>query len=98
VYKFIENKFENDVIRNLNISKNCYNSIKKQIRSFIIKKFDEKEIIKLGVEGKAVQVDETAICRGVLFNCLSQLPDDTKGITWFVGIIEEKQKMHILKL
>lgn len=90
IYNFVENCSEKNVLRNNKISKNCYNKIKQVIRKFIMKQNKEKSVQKLGNNGNAVQIDETAICSGLLNDCPSQLKDDCAGVTWLVGVIEEK--------
>jgi hypothetical protein len=46
-------------------------------------------IIKLGIKSNCVQIDVTAIARGRLGKCPTQLDNDTSGITWLVGFIQE---------
>jgi hypothetical protein len=89
VYKFLENVEEINAIRNLNVSKNCYFKIKSILRKYIYNEYINKSIVKLGENGNPIQVDETAIARGKLLECPSVLSDDTSGITWLVGFIEE---------
>lgn len=87
IYKWIENGFEKDVCRNLNIAKGTYQNIKKNINNFLNDQFILEE--KLGGKNIKVQVDETVICHGETELFPSQLPDDFPGITWLVGMIEE---------
>lgn len=97
IYKWIENHFEKDVIRNLKISKKSYQNIKKNCIGFAKKMHELKQEIKLGGE-KTLQVDETVICHGFLNQCPSQMSDDTRGITWLMGIIEENTNEIRLKI
>jgi hypothetical protein len=89
IYKWIENVFEKDVLRNLNISKASYQCIKQHIYSFAQRERTSSESQLLGCDGRMIQVDETVICHGYLVDSPSNLDDDAPGVTWLVGIIEQ---------
>lgn len=90
IYKWIENVYEKDILRNLKISKFSYQLIKKHILKFIELEREIEENKLLGSNGMKVQVDETVICHGFLLKSPSNLDDETPGLTWLVGIIEEQ--------
>ncbi len=92
IYKWLELSFEKDVCRNIDISRLLYGGIKKKIWSYLEYEYEKSKTIKIGGPGIKVQVDETVICHGYLENCPSSLSDDTNGITWLLGIIEENSK------
>lgn len=89
VFKWLENGYEKDVLRNLNISKGCYQKIKAKIAKFICLKINDLNNTKIGGNKRKVQIDETAICHGFLSSCPSKLSDDFPGVTWLIGAIEE---------
>lgn len=89
VYKWTENLYEKDVLRNLQISKLSFKKINKIIFQFINFKQLTETNEKLGGE-YTVQVDETLICHGNLDKCPSKCEDNMSGITWLVGLIEEQ--------
>lgn len=91
IYKWLENMAERDVLRNCQISKKAYQNIKKHLYEYSLQKIENNKCL-LGGTGKYVQVDETAIAHGKLPNYPSALSDETSGITWLVGIIEEDSK------
>jgi ISXO2-like transposase domain len=88
IYKWIENVFEKDVLRNLQISKSSYQGIKQHIYAFIKREISSANSGLLG-DKLMVQVDETVICHGSLLDTPSNLDDDAPGVTWLVGIIEQ---------
>lgn len=64
IFKFTENLYEKDVLRNLKLAKSNFKSIKK-INFFVEKEVNLNYLIKKAIE-KSTQVDETAICQGFL--------------------------------
>ncbi|KAG0420500.1 hypothetical protein DMUE_6339, partial [Dictyocoela muelleri] len=92
IYKWVENVHEKDVLRNLCISKKSFQKIKKNIYDFITEEKNKNTCTLLVGKGKKVQVDETVICHGDIADYPSKIDDDTPGITWLVGIIEEDTK------
>lgn len=92
IYKFLELNFEKDVIRNANISKLTFQKIKSNINNFIHNEFLISQQIKLGGEGVSIQIDETVISHGVLIENPSNMEDESSGIIWLVGIIEQESK------
>ncbi|KCZ77306.1 hypothetical protein H311_01686 [Anncaliia algerae PRA109] len=96
VYKWIENVYEKDILRNLNISKASYQKIKSHLLNFSQEQNSYLEKEKLGGLNKKVQVDETAIFHGKLDKCPSNTADETPGLIWLVGLIEpETGKIHL---
>lgn len=96
IFKWLENAYEKDVIRNAKISKKSFTVIKKHLIEWCREKnkaFD----IKLGSNGKQIQVDETAVCHGLLPNAPSNMPDDFPGVTWMIGFIEVETNSIILE-
>lgn len=92
IYKHLQLEFEQDVLRNLEISKKSYQTIKKQIGLCFRNHFNTLSSTKLGGLGVKVQVDETVISHGPIPNCPSNLNDDHRGLIWLLGIIEEQSK------
>jgi hypothetical protein len=96
IFKWLENKYEKDILRNLNISKGSFQSIKKLILEYVVLKMDSLNKTKIGGD-KKVQVDETAICHGFLLDCPSKTKDEFPGVTWLIGAIEEHTRKNKLK-
>jgi ISXO2-like transposase domain len=98
IYKWIENDFEKDVLRNLNVAKTSFQKIKKHISQFNHCEYERTKNDMLGGPGIMVQVDETAICHGYLLVCPSNLDDNMPGITWLVGFIEQNSRRVKLEI
>ncbi|KAM0674663.1 hypothetical protein GVAV_001850 [Gurleya vavrai] len=92
LYKRVENVKELNVLNNLEISKKSYYKIKQNINHFLQNEIIDEDLIKLGGEGKVLQIEESVICQGFLNDCPSNLNDDEKGLTWVVGVIESDSK------
>ncbi|KAG0425750.1 hypothetical protein DMUE_6014 [Dictyocoela muelleri] len=76
------------------ISKQTYSNVRKLIVSKI--KSKENEIWgKIGGNGIAVQIDETAICRGRIIQNPSSTLDETPGIQWLIGGVEVSESKKI---
>ena len=90
IYQWLENSSEKSVARNTNRSKKGFSFIKKLIIQYINSK--EENLSTLGGKDVLVQVDETAICHGLLSMSPSTLPDETQVVTWLVGIIEARTR------
>lgn len=88
IYKWLENGFEADTLRNSKISKRSYQEVKKKLINWCSTKIRTDGL--LGTNGKRVQVDETAVSHGKLPKSPSNLPDDFPGVSWLLGIIEEE--------
>lgn len=57
------------------------------------------EVVKIGGEGQRVQVDETAICNGLIITDPSNSLDNIHGIQWIVGgVVEGNCKEFFVKL
>lgn len=94
IYKWIEDNYEKDVCRNASKSKRTFQKIKSIIHDFISLKLKEPQPKLKGV----IQVDETAICRGSLLDCPSNIPDDFPGVTWLVGFLETSTEEKNIRL
>lgn len=96
IYKWLENSYEKDVLRNSKISKKSFSIIKKHLLNWCKQKNIEN-YRKLGGKKKQVQVDETAVCHGLLPASPSNLPDDFPGVSWLMGFIEIESNDIILE-
>lgn len=94
IYKWVEDNYEYDVIRNVGRAKKSYQTIKKKIYDFIGVNL-KTDISKLS---GVIQVDETAICKGKLFESPSNINDDFPGITWLVGFVETSSTEKRIKM
>jgi transposase-like protein len=74
-----------------NISENTYIEIKSKIYPILRDEINELGTM-LGGEGVALQVDETAICRGMIITNPTTTQDNIPNTQWLVGIIEESEK------
>lgn len=92
IYKWVENCPEKDVLRNGQLSKFAFQSIKKHIHRYIEYKKNLHCTVKLGGANTSIQIDETAISHGQLIKNPSTMEDDSKGIVWLVGLIEENSR------
>ncbi|KAF9760974.1 hypothetical protein NGRA_2929 [Nosema granulosis] len=50
----------------------------------------------MGCNGTAVQVDETAICRGRIIRDPTSSYDNIPNVTWLVGVIEETPEQRVI--
>lgn len=94
IYKWLEDSYEKNIIRNSCRSKATIQKIKENIYKYINSVFEDEEDKLYGV----VQVDETAICKGKLLGCPSQISDDTSGVTWLVGFVETSSTEKRIRL
>jgi ISXO2-like transposase domain len=59
----------------------------------------KEEAEKIGGPGIRIQVDETAICNGLVINNSSSSYDDLKGIQWIVGgVVEGDSRKFFVEL
>ncbi len=70
------------------ISEPTYIKIKRRFISLMENDL-ERSSLMLGGNGVAVQVDETAICRGRIISDPTSCYDNIPNVTWLVGVIEE---------